>query len=232
MKIAITDTITSEDKFRLYADWIDSANTESRWIKLSYLLDNLEEIEKSDGLLITGGGDVNPALYGGVDNHPTVKGIDERRDAFERNLLDCAMKKDIPILAICRGMQLVNVHFGGTLLIDIEEAGYQLHRSDTKIEKYHPVKIIDESKLKEILGTESGEINSVHHQAVNRPATDFDITAMADDGIIEAMEHKNRSHFFHLLQWHPERMNGESIFSKNILKEFLTEAFYYSTSKK
>jgi putative glutamine amidotransferase len=232
MKIAITDTVTSEDKFRLYTDWVNSGDNRSQWVKLSYLLDNINEIERCDGLLITGGGDVNPALYGGIVDNPTVKGVDLLRDEFERNLLDVAMEKNIPILAICHGMQLANVHFGGTLIIDIEEAGYHSHRSNTKVDKLHRVNLKTGSKLREIIGADTGDINSVHHQAVDKPSADFEITAQSDDGIVEAMEFKNRSQFFHLLQWHPERMNRESIFSKNILKEFLTEAFYYSTFKK
>ncbi|MBA4311433.1 MAG: peptidase C26 [Chlorobiaceae bacterium] len=232
MKIAITDTVTSEDKFRLYTDWIDSSDKRPKWIKLSYLLNNMNEIQQCDGLLITGGGDVDPALYGGMVDNPTIKGVDLLRDEFERTLLDSAIKKNMPILAICRGMQLANVHFGGTLIGDIEEAGYLSHRSDTKVEKRHRVNLKTGSKLREIISVEAGEVNLVHHQAVDQPAADFEISAQSDDGIIEAMEYQNKSQFLHLLQWHPERMDRESIFSKNILKEFLTEAFYYSTSKK
>lgn len=206
MKIAITDTMVSEDKFKFYSDWLTGVNSKAEIVKLSYVSDNLNELDMCDGVLLSGGNDVEPSLYKGPAGHSRIKDADPRRDDFERRLVDRALARRLPFLAICRGMQLVNVHFGGTLIPDIEEAGYRSHRTEGKTENFHPVRIDRSSSLFAVTGAGDGTVNSHHHQGIDVPGKGLKVTARADDGIIEAMEFDTEMAFGILLQWHPERM--------------------------
>ena len=102
MLIGVTDTITSEDKFYNYVKWIESNNSGFRCIKLSYKMDNLSELQKCDGLLLTGGGDIDPIFYHGNLSHPKIYNVDRKRDDYEKRLIDNALDLNIPILGICR----------------------------------------------------------------------------------------------------------------------------------
>jgi putative glutamine amidotransferase len=159
-----------------------------------------------------------------MTSHPAISGVDRRRDDFERTLLDRALGRRIPVLGICRGMQLANVCFGGTLIPDIEEAGFPAHRSKGQgTECSHPIVVPTESWLRNISGTENGMVNSSHHQAVGTPGSGLRVAARAADGIIEALEMSegNREQFFLLVQWHPERMGrSENPFSRRLLEVF------------
>jgi putative glutamine amidotransferase len=227
MKIGVTDTMVSEDKFRFYVDWLLGGDPNAEIIKLSYKIDNLNELEKCDGLLITGGNDVDPSLYNGPSEHRLIKDVDRRRDDFERKLTDKAVAMNMPLLAVCRGMQLVNVHFGGTLLPDIEESGYKSHKTSGTVENYHSVTVSEPSFLRSICGVAKGMVNSRHHQAVGTSGEGLKITARADDGIIEAMELEGYAPFGLLVQWHPERMNdSENPLAANIRNRFLLTISY------
>jgi len=225
MLIGVTDTITSEDKFYNYVKWIESNNSGFRCIKLSYKMDNLSELQKCDGLLLTGGGDIDPIFYHGNLTHLKIYNVDRKRDDYEKRLIDNALDLNIPILGICRGMQLVNVHLGGTLIPDLEEAGYKSHTSNGVNENRHNVNSKDNSYLKTIVGNKTGIVNSSHHQAVDKVGQGLEIAARSDDGVIECLESKinTKETFILLIQWHPERMDANNPFSRNILKEFLNE---------
>jgi putative glutamine amidotransferase len=206
MKIGVTDTMISEDKFKFYVDWLLNGNVNIEIVRLSYVSDNLKELDRCNSVLITGGNDVDPLLYNGPINHRLIKSVDRKRDDFERKVVDKALTMRMPLLAICRGMQLVNVHFGGTLIPDIEEAGYKSHRTTGDNENFHPITIDDSSILHSITEAAGGMVNSYHHQGIGIPGEGLKITARADDGIIEAMELDGNIPFCILLQWHPERM--------------------------
>lgn len=227
MKIAVTDTMGSEHKFKNYIDWLKKNDPEVDCIVLSYKQDNLEMLDNCDALLLTGGHDVDPGLYGGTVNHPKITDVDRKRDDFESKVLDNALHAGIPVLGVCRGLQLANVVFGGTLIADIEEAGYRNHRSEKEAERRHELIVEQESMLYDILGHISGTINSSHHQAVLKPGNGLKVSARSADGVIEALEYKHTGEhpFFLLVQWHPERMNDiENPFTKKILDAFLTAA--------
>ncbi len=206
MKIAVTDTMVSEDKFKFYIDWLMKGNSKVEVVKLSYVSDNLNELDRCQGVLLSGGNDVGPSSYNGPANHQRIKDVDPKRDDFERRVVDKTLARQMPLLAICRGMQLVNVHLGGTLFPDIEEAGYRSHRTVGKTENYHPIAIDQSSLLYATTGVIGGTVNSHHHQGVDVPGAGLKITARADDGIVEAMELDRNLPFGILLQWHPERM--------------------------
>ncbi len=209
MTIGLTDNMGSEKKLELYRDWILHGIPGSEVRVLSYNEPEGRGIGNCRALVLTGGTDVDPALYGGPAGHSTITAIDRKRDDFERALLDRAVQTGIPVLGICRGMQLVNVHFGGTLIPDIEEAGYPSHRSGNKDQTcVHSVRLTPGSLLAEVIGMEEGQVNSSHHQAVGKPGRGLLITARAADGIPEGMESvsgETKAPIV-LVQWHPERM--------------------------
>jgi len=169
-------------------------------------------IRNADALLLTGGGDVLPSLYG-QEAHPTFSAAEEGRDEYEIDLVRRAYEADMPVLAICRGIQLLNVARGGTLIQDIPSqiAGALEHKLEVPphqpFELAHEVWIDTGSRLAAIIGErlvdDSCEVNSRHHQAVNVPGEGLVVAATAPDGVIEAMEDPNRR-FVIAVQWHPE----------------------------
>jgi putative glutamine amidotransferase len=172
-----------------------------------------EVIDGVDGLLLTGGEDVAPARYGEAP-HPSVVDVDPGRDEFEIALVGEARRRNLPIFAICRGIQLLNVACGGTLVQDIpsEVAGALEHRWTVPPHKpydlAHEVWIDKDTLLARLLrerlsDTDACEANSRHHQAVKKLAEGFRVSATAPDGVIEAIEDPS-ARFCLGVQWHPE----------------------------
>ena len=196
-------------------------------IKLSYHVNNLNEIKKCAGIILTGGQDINPRLYNQPDflSYCDPNDIDERRDEFEWKIMQHIEEHQKPLLGICRGMQLANVFYGGTLVPDIPAFGKFNHSKFKEgTDREHMVQVDVNSFLYKITKEEKGQVNSGHHQSVDMPGFGLVVNAMSPDGIIEGMERKEaegRSYLM-LVQWHPERMaNLESSFSKNIKASFL-----------
>jgi putative glutamine amidotransferase len=158
-------------------------------------------VEELDGLVLIGGRDVPPALYG-QKPHETVKLIHPRRVSFDRALIARWMATEKPILGICLGMQFVNVVMGGTLIQDIpSQIGAKvIHR-----ETYHRVTIEPDSALAELLRSETAMVYSNHHQAVDGLGAGLRAVARADDGVVEALERTDGGAGL-FLQWHPEFM--------------------------
>ena len=144
------------------------------------------------GLVLTGGGDVDPRLYG-AEPHRLTAHVCRERDDLERELIEEAAREDLPVLGICRGLQILNVARGGTLLQHIEG-----HRDVD-----HGVHFEPDSRIAEILGRPEYGVNSRHHQAVERPGYGLEVTARAPDGTVEAVEDPSRR-FLLAVQWHPE----------------------------
>ncbi len=163
-----------------------------------------------DGLLLTGGGDVNPAVYG-EPRHPTTDEAEPGRDRFELALTERALGADLPILAICRGIQVLNVAAGGTLMQDIPSAvpGALPHAvKEPKFALAHDVWLTKDSRLAALMrerlqDQEELPVNSRHHQAIGRLAPGLEVAATAPDGVIEAVE-RPASKFCIGVQWHPE----------------------------
>ena len=179
------------------------------------------QIELLDGLILTGGADINPTLYG--ESHNKALGmISPRKDKFETKLLKAAIEKKIPVLGICRGMQFINVYFGGTLYQDIpSQTDSKLKHSQSSNYDLatHYVDIEKNTWLYSILGSKTF-VNSFHHQSVKDLAPDFIITAKAKDGIIEGIEKKSGS-FCAAVQWHPESMEKTDKDTKKLFKAFI-----------
>ena len=166
-----------------------------------------EYIDLLDGLLIPGGQDVTPAMYG-QDPLPQVSYVQEEQDLIEMELIRLAVKKGIPVFGICRGLQLLNVTFGGTLIQDIyaQKKATVAHKQDLSIRSQatHTAKVLEGSLLEELLGKEPLSVNSFHHQALGEVAPGFTVSVTAADGIIEAMEDREKN--LYAVQWHPEEM--------------------------
>lgn len=169
-----------------------------------------EVIAAIDGLLLTGGADVDPARYGQA-RHPTVEEAEPGRDEYELALIERALAADKPMLAICRGLQVLNVACGGTLVQDIpsQVAKALPHSVTTPRDAIaHDVQVMPDSLLGRVLGSQVGDtgacrVNSRHHQSVDRLARGFEVSAVAPDGVIEAVE-RSASTFCLGVQWHPE----------------------------
>ena len=223
MKIGVTDTMGKEEKFLAYGDWLKAGNPELEVIRLSYAQDNLVLVADCDGIVLTGGGDVDPRLYGGDPANPKIYGVDTRRDDFERKVLDATIRSEKPLLGICRGMQLTNVHLGGTLVQDLEDAGHAGHESGPQQETRHEI-ILESDSLQKIFGCAKGGINSYHHQAVDVLAPGMMVAGRSADGIIEMMEPAPGMFnvFMLFVQWHPERMNDtDNPFTAMVRKIFI-----------
>ena len=176
-----------------------------------------------DGFVFTGGVDVDPTRYGRGDLAPLCE-VSDRRDRIEWELLDAidARAPRIPILAICRGMQLLNVYRGGTLIADLQTNLH--HRSPGRdVYEHHDVRLEPASTLGKRCG-EDGAVNSWHHQAVDRLADDFAPIAWAPDGTLEAYELRDPGTHPYLLgvQWHPEGMEPTAPLAATVLQGFLT----------
>ena len=163
--------------------------------------------EMIDGLLIPGGQDIAPVLYG-QDPSPHVVYSLADTDRLEMALIHEADRRGLPVFGICRGMQLINVAFGGSLIQDVcaEIPGAIGHRQDMSIrsELTHHVSVEEGSLLFELLGSSECLVNSFHHQAVKSAASGFHISACSSDGIAEAMEREDRR--IYAVQWHPEEL--------------------------
>jgi len=164
--------------------------------------------ERLDGLLLSGGGDVDPAIYG-EEPHHTIWGLDMKRDHAELALAKWAADDQKPLLCICRGTQVLNVALGGSLLQDIESMHpepltHMFDQETTPREQItHHITVNTDSLLGELLQANVAQVNSWHHQAIKRVASDLKVVAHAPDGIVEAIEIPE--HRFALgVQWHPE----------------------------
>lgn len=169
-------------------------------------------IEILDGLVLSGGEDVDPVHYG-ESPHPTVKdNIDPLRDAQELALFRLAQAQHLPVLAICRGIQLVNVAMGGTLWQDLPSDKPQSlphHQTDARTARTHAVEITPGSRLEQALGSTRIEVNTFHHQSIRQLATGLVVTGMAPDGEIEGVESREGAPWLLAVQWHPEEFHAQ-----------------------
>lgn len=184
-------------------------------------------VAQLDGLVLSGGYDVDPRRYGGDPLHPLIERVDPVRDANEEAALATALEHQIPVLAVCRGVQLVNVLFGGTLYADLPEslgAVVSHRRPDVALDRtLHEVDVEPDSLLAQWLGT-SGTVavNSEHHQGIRDLAPGLRPVATAADGLIEGVEDAARRLVG--VQWHPEIVWPDNADARRLLRGFVSEA--------
>jgi putative glutamine amidotransferase len=185
-------------------------------------------IEFIDGLMLVGGEDVNPGLYGSERSGNTGETF-IRRDYFEREMVFKAVSRKIPILGICRGHQMLNAIFGGSLYQDLSERDEPtLNHRQTEARDFsntHEIEIVPDSRLANVLKMEKIAVNSAHHQIVNRIPEGLRPVALAPDGVVEALEGTDEG-FILSVQWHPEAMSNDES-SLAIFAEFIRATSRY-----
>ena len=217
--------ITPSNRLNDYLESVKRAGGEPRVLSA----DSPPTLDGLDGVLFTGGGDVDPAHY--LDaRHPNTNEPDAVRDAFELELAKLALAKGTPLLAICRGLQVVNVAAGGTLIQDIpaqvnQPLGHQVDSPSFAIA--HEVWVTTGTALARVMKEELGDtevlqVNSRHHQAIGKTAEGFTISATAPDGIVEAIERPG-ARFCVGVQWHPENFWRTGEF-RSLFEEFVKAA--------
>jgi putative glutamine amidotransferase len=165
--------------------------------------------ERLDGVLLPGGGDVDPIVYE-AERHPTTGNIDHDRDRTEIALTRWAFEDGLPTFGICRGIQVMNVALGGSLIQDVPSLvahplRHDLDPGETRSRILHDVALAEDSRLARIIGQLRVPVNSIHHQAIERPSPVLRVVGHAPDGVIEAVE-ASEMPFFIAVQWHPEDM--------------------------
>lgn len=224
--IGITTFIT-EDKLILPDNYITAVSESGGTpIILPKVTDDAQvrgQLDQIDGLLLTGGDDINPALFR-EDPHQKLGIIEPGRDEYETKLVKSCLENNLPVLAVCRGAQILNITEGGTMYQDIYDQieGYVMQHQQKASRDFlsHSITIKEDSLLHSILGETSVRTNTFHHQA-NRDIPDhFQITAYSNDGVIEAIE--STSHDFVLgIQWHPEGSFPSDEYSKKLFTAFV-----------
>ena len=177
-----------------------------------------------DGLVLAGGGDIHPGLYGG-EMHELNYGVDHDRDALEMAVGERAIGHGLPTLGICRGAQILNVIRGGTLIEHLQdEVGEDvLHRAPPREPVPHPVRVDPVSLLGRIVGEPEFEVASWHHQALRRVAPDFTVVAWAPDGTIEAIEMPAHP-WLVAVQWHPELTARRDVRQRRLFEALIAAA--------
>lgn len=190
-----------------------------------------EAVARCDGVLLTGGEDLQPELYAPdlpARLRATVRHVEPERDAFELLCLREVFRQRKPLLAICRGQQLLNVAFGGTLIVDLPTQrpnGLRHRRLDRKDEPVHEIQVEPGSRLARLLRATRVGVNSTHHQAVDRVAELFAVTARSTDGVIEALElapaHAGALPWLVSVQFHPERLAPRQPRFRALFRDFV-----------
>jgi putative glutamine amidotransferase len=164
------------------------------------------------GLVLTGGGDIDPARYG-EKRHEKVHSINPARDATEVALIKEARARGTPVFAICRGIQILNVALGGTLVQDIPsqcKTDISHDEESARTSRTHEVSVEPDSLIARAIGTEHLSVNSFHHQSVKQVADGMRVTARSPDGIIEGLESTDDNWWVMAVQWHPEEMTDSN----------------------
>ncbi|MDX1977800.1 MAG: gamma-glutamyl-gamma-aminobutyrate hydrolase family protein [Pseudanabaenaceae cyanobacterium bins.68] len=176
-----------------------------------------------DGLLLPGGGDIMPEIYGG-SNHSAIYGVSAERDSWEISLAQAAIARQMPLLGICRGLQVINVAFGGNLYLHLpDHFGELCHRLEEPTGcTQHQVEITRPSKLAQALGVAQTLVTSWHHQAIDLAAPAWQVVAVAEDGVIEAIEHSSHP-WAVAVQWHPE-LSPDCAAQASLFKSFIQAA--------
>ncbi|MFC8436436.1 gamma-glutamyl-gamma-aminobutyrate hydrolase family protein [Streptomyces sp. NPDC057253] len=175
-------------------------------------------LTRFDGVLLPGGGDLAPHRYGATDTHTSVYDVDETQDAFDLEVARTALDLGLPLLAVCRGLQVVNVALGGTL--DQDMGGPEREHRHMR----HPVEIRRGMLLELATGAEKAEVSCYHHQRVHGLGSGLTVTARAADGTVEGLELPHAKGWFTAVQWHPEDTAPEDPAQQGLFDALVTAA--------
>ncbi len=224
----------SRTNFQNYWDWFTEADLgeDLELVLLSFERPDMEAIQQCDAYVLTGGVDIDPVFYQGATVYPNQPDdYQPDRDQFETSIYRHAKEKQAPVLAICRGMQLVHTLEGGKLIQDLGEQNRR-HKKDSEEDKQHSVELQAGSRLATWAAASVGQVNSAHHQALDKETLsgNWRISAVDDTGLIEAIEWKDEKDqpFLIGVQWHPERMLNKE---KNPLSQTIKEQFLQTIRK-
>jgi putative glutamine amidotransferase len=234
MRIGLTYTGTDEKHIN-YVNWLKQ-NDNIEVIKLSVDATDTDYIKNLDGIILSGGIDIHPKKYGNEkeDYRNAPLKFKEERDEFEISIFKLSQENNIPLLAVCRGMQLVNIILGGNLQqdlgINLNKIHWRIKATNAKEpDKAHGIDISPKTILDEIAKSSRGVANSAHHQSIKKVGRGLQVNCKSDDGIIEGLEWKDKTNkpFLLCIQWHPERMYKfhleNTSLSKGIRDRFIEE---------
>ncbi len=238
MKPMIALTYTNNPlKHDNYVRWMmESADVQIVTIGVEH--SPLEVLEQCDGLIMSGGIDVHPSFYGmKKKDYPNAPDkFDKRRDELESAAFIKAQQREMPVLAICRGMQLVNCLLKGKMKQDLGSKANAIHKSEKAVDKAHGIMVLEDTLLHNVLGGRRFAVNSAHHQCVQKAGKGLRICAVSDDGVAEAIEWEQsfQRPFFLGVQWHPERLFAlnlnEYCTSIAIRERFIKEVMLFKAS--
>jgi len=212
-----------EKNFDLYVKWLEYFKVE--YTVLDYTDKQVQtRFQEINGLILSGGIDIYPELYNDWETKEDVGKYNTFRDGFEYKLIEQSISRNIPILGICRGCQMLNINFNGSLIYDIPSIRNVNHNKiDENIMRWHKINILKDTLLHSIINENEGEVTSSHHQSVDRLGEGLTVNAKAPDGIVEGIEYRDKENkpFLLGIQWHPERFdNYDDPLSKDVLSAF------------
>jgi putative glutamine amidotransferase len=225
----MTRVLVPYNELRSVAPYLEAARAAGAE-PVAMLAHGSAKLDDYAGLLLMGGVDVNPALYGEAAAPETEKPDDER-DRVEIDLIRQAIKRDLPVLAICRGQQMLNVYHGGTLIQHLPPASHHVRRTPRNPGlPAHEVDVVPGTLLSSVVSDTKLRVNSRHHQAVGRLGEHLTISGRdAEDGVVEAFERPDRT-FMLAVQWHPENQAAKFPEQMALFRAFVQAASLYTGS--
>jgi len=221
-----------------YLNWLKSADPSIVTVDLYKLPveQAVQELGNCSGLLLTGGEDVFPGRYGKEYDTSRCTEINPHRDSLEFALIEKALGLKMPVIAVCRGLQIINVALGGTLVVDIpaDVPSHVVHQCDDYLTCFHEVTVVKNTLLAGICQCDSARVTTNHHQAAGRLSSLLIPAAYSGDRLAEGLEWKEPAgrSFLLAVQWHPERMEAANPLSGPVAREFVRQAALYSSGNK
>ena len=228
--IGVTTSFENKDDLQhqvvnpFYIEAVEKAGGEPRILNFLTPLSQIPEVLKElDGVLLIGGGDYEPSLYG-AERDPLCGESLLVKDEYELELTRQAVKMGVPVLGVCRGVQTINVAFGGTLFQHVPAVTGKIHQQAQGNVFWHDVDIVPGTMMEKYVGRPVIATNSYHHQAADKIGEGLVVGAWSKDGVVESLESKPGASWVFGTQWHPERTVGKEIYSLRFFEALVAEA--------